>query len=214
MRFHSGTFPIHHKPREVQITMVTLHGWWLISWSRFLGCWLDVNFTGRGYCWRLLPAGIQKGRGRETYKTVCLLPQAVRCCWGWVHFFMRFSNVNLQAIVYPEDTLEAIRGKILQHPEQQHSLFGPATQGWGFDGPCYWPQLVGGEVQACGWKRIAIKVKVKNGWDSILTMDNDNDIGHDIKRTPSKSNHTYLWHETWHLRLDHNNGQFFRDMEW
>ena len=35
-RFHSGTFPIHHKPREIQITMVTLHGWWLISWSWFL----------------------------------------------------------------------------------------------------------------------------------------------------------------------------------
>ena len=98
MRFHSGTFPIHHKPREVQITMVTLHGWWLISWSRFLGCWLDVNFTGKGCCCGLLPAGIQEGGGREAYRTVCLLPQTVRCCWGCVHFLVRFSNVNLQAI--------------------------------------------------------------------------------------------------------------------
>ena len=39
----------------------------------------------------------KRGGGREAYKTVCLLPQTVRCCWGCVHFLVRFSNVNLQA---------------------------------------------------------------------------------------------------------------------
>ena len=87
MRFYLCTFPIHHKPREVQITMVTLNGCRLIYWSRFLRYWLDVIFTDKGYRWGLLPAGIQEGGGKETNRAVCLLPQAVRCCWGWVFQF-------------------------------------------------------------------------------------------------------------------------------
>ena len=83
--------------------MVTLNGWWLISWSRFLGCWLDVNFTDRGYCWGLLPAGVQEGGGREAHWAAGLLPQAVRCCRSWVHFLVGFSNMNLQAIFGFED---------------------------------------------------------------------------------------------------------------
>ena len=133
MRFYPGTFPILHNPLEVQITMVTLHGWWVISWSRFLG----LDFTDRWYCLGLLPAGIQEGGGRETNRTVCLLPQALRCCWGWVHFLMRFSNVNLQAIFGFEGVLTMVTHEsffscwsIELLPQKLFSPPGISSQSW------------------------------------------------------------------------------------
>ena len=64
--------------------------------STFL--WTHTSLHGININTALLPAGVQEGGGGETHWAPGLLPQAVRCCWGWVHFLVRFSNMDLQAI--------------------------------------------------------------------------------------------------------------------
>ena len=64
--------------------------------STFL--WSQTSLHGINIDTGLLPAGVQEGGGGETHWAPGLLPQAVRCCWRWVHFLVRFSNMDLQAI--------------------------------------------------------------------------------------------------------------------
>ena len=117
-----------------KVTVESFHWFFVAKMGR---CWLGGIFTDRGYWWGLLPAGIQEGGGRETNKTVCLLPQAVRCCWGWVHFLMGFSNVNLQAIFGFEGVLTMVTHEsflsswsIELLPQKLFSPPGISSQSW------------------------------------------------------------------------------------
>ena len=75
-------------------------------------------------CWYPLP-------------TAWLLPQAVRCCWGWVQILVGFSNVDLQATFRFEGvvtlvTLESfLRSWSIEFlPQKLFSPPGISSQGW------------------------------------------------------------------------------------
>ena len=60
-------------------------------------CRNPINFR----CWisyRIYNSCKLSRGGGEADWTPWLLPWAIRCCWGWVHFLVGFANIDLQTI--------------------------------------------------------------------------------------------------------------------